>query len=190
MRLSIREMTLVSLFTAMAIAAAILLRFGGAAVVPYSLLPFVAVLAGALLGPRLAALSMIVYLLLGLVGVPVFAKPPYGGLTYVFQPTFGFTIGFIGGAYMVGKILAVWKEPSRFKYFIASVAGLAVIYAVGLPYLYVVLNFYLGKAVSIMGVLEAGFFPFILFDLGKAALAALVARQVARQVRLAITTGR
>lgn len=190
MRLSIREMTLVSLFTALAVAASVVLRFGGAAMVPYSLLPFVVLMAGALLGGRLGALSMTVYLLLGLVGIPVFAKPPYGGLTYVLQPTFGFTLGYIGGAYIVGKVLAVWKEPSWLRYFIASVAGLAVLYAIGLPYLYIILNFYLGKAVPIMGVLNAGFFPFILFDLGKAALAAFIARPVARQVRLATTAGR
>lgn len=190
MRLTIREMALVSLFTALAVAASIILRFGGVAMVPYSLLPFVVMLAGALIGGRLAALSMVIYLLLGLVGVPVFAKPPYGGLTYIFQPTFGFTIGYIGGAYVVGKIIASWKELTWLKYFIASVAGLAVIYAVGLPYLYLILNFYLGKAVSVMGVLKAGFFPFILFDLGKSAVVALVARPVARQVRLSETPGR
>jgi len=185
MRLTIREMTLVSLFTALAVAASLILRFGGAAVVPYSLLPFVVILAGALLGDRLGALSMTVYLLLGLVGVPVFAKPPYGGLTYVFQPTFGFALGYIAGAYVIGKILASRPETSLFRYFIAALAGLAVMYAVGLPYLYVVLNFYLGKAVSVMGVLKIGFLPFVLFDLGKALVAAFVARAVAGQVRIA-----
>lgn len=190
MRLTVREMALVSLFTALAIAAALIMRFSSAAMVPYSLLPLVAMLAGSLLGSRLAALSMTIYLLLGLVGVPVFAKPPYGGLTYVLQPTFGFTLGFIGGAYVVGKILAACKEPSWLQYFLVSVVGLVVIYAVGLPYLYMVLNLYLGKGVPVMRVLEIGFFPYILFDLGKAAVAALIARPVARQVRLAVTAER
>lgn len=185
MRLTIREMSLVSLFTALAVAAAMVLRFGGLAVVPYSLLPLVVLLAGALLGGRLGALSMTVYLLLGLMGIPVFAKPPYGGLTYVLQPTFGFTLGYIGAAFVVGKVLAVWKESSWLRYFIASVAGLAALYMIGLPYLYLILNSYLGKAVPVMGVLKAGFFPFIMFDLVKAALVALIARPVARQVLLA-----
>ncbi len=190
MRLTIREMTLISLFTALAIAAAAILRFGGPAVVPYSLLPLVFMLAGSLLGGRLAAFSMVVYLLLGLVGLPVFAKPPYGGLTYVFQPSFGFTLGYIGGAYVIGKILAVWKQPSLLQYYIASLAGLVVLYAMGLPYLYIVLNFYLGKGISVIGVLKAGFLPFIVFDLGKVLIAGFIARAVARQVRLAITTER
>lgn len=190
MRLTVREMSLVSLFTALAIAAALIMRFSSAAMVPYSLLPLVAMLAGSLLGGRLAALSMTVYLLLGLVGIPVFAKAPFGGFTYIFQPTFGFLLGFIAGAYVIGKVLAIWKEPSLPHYFAAAIAGLAVMYLIGLPYLYMILNLYLGKGVPVMGVLKIGFFPYILIDLGKAAVAALIARPVARQVRLAVTAER
>lgn len=189
MRLTIRDMTLVSLFTALAVAAAVSLRFVSPALVPFSLLPLVVMLAGSLLGPRLAALSMVIYLLMGLMGVPVFQKQPFGGFTYIFQPTFGFTLGFIAGAYIIGKILARRDKPSFLHYFIASAVGLAMIYAVGLPYFYLMLNYYVGKAISVTAALKL-FSPYVIFDLGKALVAALIARPVARQVRLALAPDR
>ncbi|KNZ68863.1 BioY protein [Thermincola ferriacetica] len=185
MRLTIRDMAFVSLFTALAVSAALVLRFGGEAVVPFSLLPLVVMLAGSLLGARLGALSMIVYILLGLVGVPVFAKPPYGGLTYILQPSFGFLPGFVAAAYVIGRILERKEQKSFLSYFLASVVGIVVIYIIGIPYLYIILNFYLGKAVSVMQALKIGFLPFILFDLAKAVVTALIARPVAEQVRTA-----
>ena len=52
-------------------------------------------LAGGVLNRRAAVLSILAYILLGLVGIPVFASPPYGGPGYFLLPTFGFLLGFI-----------------------------------------------------------------------------------------------
>ncbi|MCL6634835.1 MAG: biotin transporter BioY [Peptococcaceae bacterium] len=180
-RFSARDITLTALFAALAVVAAMLIRYAGA-IVPFSLLPFVAMLAGGLLGPRLGALSMIVYILLGLIGVPVFARPPFGGPAYVLQPTFGFLLGFAGGAYVTGALLKNREEGGITRYFLSMAAGLAVIYLIGLPYLYIILNFYLGKATSVAQVLAIGFTPFIALDLVKAAVAAVLARAVYRRL--------
>jgi len=180
-RFSARDITMAAVFAALAVAAAMLVRYGGA-VVPFSLLPFVAMLAGGILGARLGALSMIVYLLLGLTGVPVFARPPFGGPAYVLQPTFGFLIGYIATAYVTGMLLKN-REPSGFlRYFFSMAAGVVFCYLAGLPYLYVILTFYLGKTLSVMQVIAIGFTPFIVLDLAKAAVAAVLARAVYRRL--------
>lgn len=184
MKLSTRDIILGAMFAALAVVAAVLFRFMPG-VVPFSLVPFVAVLAGGMLGAKMGAISMLVYVLMGLVGLPVFEKPPFGGPSYVLQPTFGFLLGFIAGAYVTGKFIPRDGNAGFIRYFVASVAGVAVIYIVGLPYLYMLLNFYLGKTVSAIQVIKIGFLPFIGFDLLKAALASGLARAVSRRVKAA-----
>ena len=187
MKLTIREMILAALFAALAMVAAVLFRFG-APVVPFSLVPFVMVLSGALLGARAGALAMLVYVLLGLTGLPVFEKPPFGGPAYVLQPTFGFLAGYIAGAYVTGALLPKKKEPGVIRYFLAMAGGLTALYLFGLPYLYLILNFYLGKTFSAWQVIKIGFLPFIGFDLLKAAAATALTRAVSR--RLAAPRGK
>lgn len=88
MKLTTQEITRVAFFSALLCLTSFFVRFGGEAV-PFSLLPLMVLLTGAVLGSRLGALSVTIYVLLGLVGLPVFAQPPYGGLTYLLQPSFG-----------------------------------------------------------------------------------------------------
>jgi len=187
MKLTIREMILAALFATLAMVAAALFRFG-APVVPFSLVPFVVMLSGALLGARAGALAMLVYVLLGLIGLPVFEKPPFGGPAYVLQPTFGFLVGYIAGAYVTGALLPKKGQPGAVRYFLAMAGGLAALYLFGLPYLYLILNFYLGKTFSVWQVVKIGFLPFIGLDLLKAAAAAVLAGAVSR--RLAVLRGK
>jgi len=177
MRFSARDTAYAAIFAALAVVAAVLVR-PGVQLVPFSLLPFVAMLAGAMLGSRLGAISMIIYILLGLAGLPVFARPPYGGLTYVFQPTFGFLLGFAGGAYVIGFTVERGRRPSLARYLVACLAGLVVIYAAGLAYLWAILNLYLGKPATVPGLL-GGMLPLMGLDLVKALVAASLARAVA-----------
>lgn len=180
-KFSARDITLTAVFAALAVVAAMLVRYAGS-IVPFSLMPLMAMLAGGVLGPRLGALSMVVYILLGLIGVPVFATPPFGGPAYVLQPTFGFLPGFAGSAYVIGMLLRNRKESGFFRYFLSMTAGIVVYYLVGLPYLYAILTFYLGKTVSVAQVLTIGFTPFIVLDLVKAVLAAVLARAIYRRL--------
>lgn len=183
MKFSARDIILGAMFASLAVVSALLLRFLGSAIVPFSLVPFVALLAGAMLGGRLGAMSILVYVLMGLVGLPVFEKPPYGGPAYVLQPTFGFLLGFILAAYVTGKLIPAGGDAGLFRYIAASLVGVAVFYLVGLPYLYLILNLYLGKALSAMAVIKIGFIPFVGADIVKAALASGLARAVARRLR-------
>ncbi len=178
---STRDITMTAVFAALAVVAAMLVRYGGS-IVPFSLLPFVAMLAGGVLGARLGSLSMIVYILLGLVGVPVFATPPFGGPAYVLKPTFGMLLGFVASSYVIGTLLKNREDSGFTRYFLSMAAGIVVYYLIGLPYLYVILKFYLGQAVSVVKVLYIGFIPFIALDLVKAAAAAAMARALYRRL--------
>lgn len=87
-------------------------------------------------------MSALVYVALGLLGVPIFTEG--GGLGYVFKPTFGYLISFALAAYVTGKIAHAAKEPSYARLALAAAAGLAVSYAIGVAYLYCITNFVLG----------------------------------------------
>ncbi len=114
-------------------------------------------MAGILLGRRYGALSQLVYVVLGLVGLPVFTNG--GGFGYVFQPSFGFLLGLIPCAWVIGYLSrkrnsALWLAASCF-------AGLAVLYLVGIPYMALILNVYLGKGLGLRAILMAGMIPFL-----------------------------
>lgn len=176
--LSIKDITYTSLFVALTIISAVIVRLGtGTMIVPFSLLPMLATLSGMILGPKLGAISMSIYVILGLLGLPVFSSPPYGGFAYILKPTFGFLLGFIFSSWITGKILESRKKYFKY-YFIASLIGIGIIYLVGLPYLYIILNFYLGKSTDINGVIRLGFLPFIIPDIIKSIFSSILARAV------------
>ncbi|WLR57179.1 biotin transporter BioY [Mesobacillus subterraneus] len=107
--------------------------------VPITLQTFFAILAGAVLGSRLGAISMVVYTLVGLVGVPVFAQFGAGFGTLV-SPTFGFILSFIVTAYAVGKI--VEKKRTVVTFIIASLVGLVINYFIGTNWMYFAYKFW------------------------------------------------
>lgn len=186
MKISTKDITLVALFAALACITGVALKLGGEAIVPFSALPLVVMLAGALLGSFRGALAMLVYLLIGLVGLPVFSKG--GGPAYIFQPSFGFLIGFVVAAFVVGKMLEIKDNPPFWYYYLAMVAGLLAIYLVGLPYLYLIVNFYLGAKTTVLAMIfqaKSGFPIAILFlfDLVKAVLAVAIAKPVTQQLK-------
>src|SRR5690606_41849153 len=102
MKISTKEMVLTSLFTALTAVGAFLSIPVGS--VPITLQSLFVVLSGLLLGPKLGALSQLIYVLLGLSGVRIFAGFS-GGPQTVFTPSFGFLIGFIFAAFIVGRIV-------------------------------------------------------------------------------------
>jgi biotin transport system substrate-specific component len=130
------DLTLAGMFVAlMAVGANItsfvpFLVIGG---VPITLQTFFAILAGAILGSRIGAISMTVYALVGLVGVPVFAR--FGaGFSSIFSPTFGFILSYILTAYITGKIIQ--KHKGIKAYVIAALAGMVFNYVAGTNWMY------------------------------------------------------
>ncbi|NLV16820.1 MAG: biotin transporter BioY [Syntrophomonadaceae bacterium] len=178
-----RELAYAAMFTAVIAASAILTRIIPVAVVPFSLQSLLVFLAGGLLNKRTAALSMVAYVLLGLIGIPVFASPPYGGLGYLLVPSFGFLLGFILTAWLVAWCLERWGNTVM-AHVVSVALGIGAMYLVGLPYIYGVLNFYLGQAVDVAYIVKIGFIPFIGFDLLKAGVAAGISFQVRKRMLL------
>ncbi len=110
-----------------------------------------------LLGAKYGALSQFVYVALGLVGLPIFTAG--GGFGYLLYPTCGFLIGLIPAAWVIGKLTGGSRSIKRIVP--ACLANLAVLYLVGLPYMAVVLNVYMGKGLSTWSILMAGMIPYL-----------------------------
>lgn len=106
-----------------------------------------AVLAGLLLGPRDGFISVLVYLLLGLFGLPIYAHG--GGPYYVLKPTYGFLIGFASAALVTGLLLNMFKKKTRVTYFIAAELGMLTYYVWGLLYFYIMTNFLIADTAPI-----------------------------------------
>ena len=132
-------------------------------------------MAGILLGAGYGALSQLVYVLIGLVGVPIFALG--GGFSYVLQPTFGC---LIPSAFVIGKLA---KRPLTFwRTALAMLAGLAVLYAVGVPYLALIANAYLGKGLTFWQVLKNGMLIYLPGDLLKIAFGSFLCVAITRRL--------
>lgn len=157
MKFKTRELVLVALFAALtAVGAFIKIPIP---YVPFSMQYFFCAFSGILLGARLGALSQLLYVAVGLTGIPIFTQG--GGPAYIFQTTFGYLIGFIVGAYFIGKIMERVKNISFIKNYLAILAGMFFVYLFGLIHLYVIMNFYLGNVKSISWVFIHGCAAFI-----------------------------
>ena len=141
----------------------------------FTLQVFFTAMAGILLGPRCGAASQGLYVLLGLIGLPVFTGG--GGPMYVVQPTFGFLLGLIPMAAVTGRLARPGAGFRRLL--LASAAGLAVLYAVGLPYLYLVMKLYLRAPWTVGQTVVSGMAVFLPWDAVKLAAAGLLGVRLA-----------
>ena len=140
-----KDMVLCSLFVAL-IAAGAFLKIP-VPVVPFTLQYLFTMLAGLLLGGRKGCFSVCVYLLLGLAGLPIFAQG--GGIGYIFQPSFGYIIGFAVGAFVTGTIANRVPRPGYGRLLAADFMGLAIVYLFGMVYYYLISRFYLKDPIGI-----------------------------------------
>ncbi|WP_121661998.1 biotin transporter BioY [Metabacillus litoralis] len=131
--------------------------------VPFTLQVLFVFLAGSLLGSKKGFQSQLIYVAIGLAGLPVFTQG--GGIGYVLQPTFGYLIGFMAGAYVVGATVERVSNPKILHFIIANFAGLAVVYFFGVIYLYIALNTWMGIESSFAHAVMIGFVYSIAGDL-------------------------
>lgn len=138
--------------------------------VPFTFQTLVVLLVGASLGSVRGALSMALYAVLGVVGLPVFAPLKDGshavGLQAVLGATFGFVIGFIAAAYVVGLLAERNWSSHVVKMFVTYAVGSLVIYAFGIPVLAAVATG--GNVAIAAGIMT----PFLIWDAVKAIAAA------------------
>jgi biotin transport system substrate-specific component len=173
--ISLRGMIYASLFGAVTAAGAYL-------IIPFPLVPITLQtlflnLAAALLGGRLGALSQVVYILLGIIGLPVFAGGK-GGIGVLFGPTGGYLIGFVVAAFVIGKLIEI-KERAGFVWMACSmVVGLIVIYLFGVTQLSFVAKLTLKKAITV------GVLPFLIGDALKIIVATLITLKLRDKIKL------
>lgn len=142
--------------------------------IPVSLATFVVCLSAYLLGPKLGTLSCVVYLLLGLAGLPVFSGYS-AGVAKLTGPTGGYLIGYLFLAFISGTFIrkssyaAGWSAAGM-------IIGSAVMYLLGTAW-YVVL-----MKCSAAAALAVCVQPFLIFDLLKIALAVFIGQKVRRQL--------
>lgn len=169
-----RMMVLSGMFTALtAIGAFIRIPLP---VIPIVLQVFFVLMAGMILGPKWGMVSQLTYVVIGLIGIPIFTAG--GGFNYVLQPTFGYLIGFIPAAFVVGLLAKRQKKKSFWSLFLAALAGIFVYSLIGVPYLAMIYHLVLGKTNAAWLAISTGFLITLPGDILKAAAAALLSSKL------------
>ena len=137
--------------------------------VPATMQTFVVLFLGMILGYRLAAATVILYLFEGSIGLPVFAKG--GGFSYLMGPTGGYLIGFILTAFFAGMIKIKNDSIVIFVYLLFSVS---IAYIFGL----LVLWNYMGLDKNFNEVFLVGAQPFLLIEIYKILILTVLAKQL------------
>lgn len=147
--------------------------------IPFTLQLFFTYLSGFLISAKSATFSQVLYVVIGLVGLPIFAGGK-GGVSVVFSPTFGYILAFPLAAFITGTELT--DKPNLLLMLLKCLVALIVVYTVGVTYLHFYFNFILQKTMSLTASLQAGVIPFIIPDLIKCCLAAFIGLTIKERV--------
>jgi biotin transport system substrate-specific component len=136
--------------------------------VPFTIQPMIVLIGAAALGSRLGALSQILYLTLGIAGLPVFAFSPElpQGVARLFGPTGGYLMAYPIAAFVTGLLAERGFDRRYLTSIIAMSVGLAVIFAGGVMWI--------ARATGIETALATGLYPFVVVDVVKVVAAGLV----------------
>ncbi|MGM0395621.1 MAG: biotin transporter BioY [Bacillota bacterium] len=175
MKITARELTMISLFSALtAIGAFVSIPLGP---VPITLQTLFVLLAGFLLTPRAAAMSQIVYIGIGLAGVPIFSGFT-GGLQTILKPSFGFLVGFVAAS-IVASIIS--KEHRTIPgFFLAGITATFVMYLLGIPYMAFILNYVMDSGLSLKAILNLGLLLFLPGDALKLVVAVYLGNRISK----------
>lgn len=170
----LRSMIMTGLFAAfIAISSQFYIPIGP---VPHTLQIFFVLLAGVVLGARWGLTSVLVWIALGVFGLPVFAQGK-AGLAVLAGPTGGFLLGFALCAWLVGWFTERGK-PGVMPMLGIMLLGLAVVYALGLAGFMASFALYLQKPMSVDKAFALSVLPFLPFDILKTAGAAYIGARV------------
>jgi biotin transport system substrate-specific component len=135
--------------------------------VPYTLQNFGVLVVGGALGFRRGGIAALLYVALGLVGLPFFAESK-GGLAVIWGATGGYLIGFVLAAALVGRLAELGWDRRIGGAIGETTLGTLVIYLIGVPWLAV------STGMSLSQAIETGFLPFVVVDTVKLLAAAAV----------------
>jgi biotin transport system substrate-specific component len=149
--------------------------------VPFTLTPMIVLLGGAALGSRLGMASQVLYLLLGIAGMPVFAPSPLlpQGMLRLLGPTGGYLMSYPFAAFLAGVLAERGFDRRYLTSVLAMFAGLAVIFTFGVAWL---AWFARPAAAGLEAALRTGLYPFLPADIVKVCIAAAVMPGVWRLV--------
>ena len=143
--------------------------------VPFTFQPMIVLLGAMALGSRLGAASQVLYLMLGVLGVPVFAASPLPqGIARLIGPTGGYLMAYPAAAFVAGWLAERGLDRRYLTSVAAMACGLAIVFASGVSWLALYVNAGRGMGAA----LAAGLYPFIIKDLVKLLLAAAVMPRV------------
>ncbi|MBN2008641.1 biotin transporter BioY [candidate division KSB1 bacterium] len=173
-QINVRYIILVALFAALtAIGAFIKLPIPH---VPVTLQTLIVLLSGSLLGWRLGGLSQLVYLAVGLAGIPVFTNG--GGPGYVMQPTFGYLASYPLVAVTVGALLRyVIRKSGNMDYFkilLVQCIGIIPMFIIGVSWLFVSIHYFLETPFTIKQAIWSGCIIFLPIEFIKVLIASYI----------------
>lgn len=173
-RTPVKDMAFVAMFSALiAVCSIISIPIGE---VPVTLQTFGVCLAAAMLGYRRGTLSVFIYILLGAVGVPVFAGMK-GGFGVLAGPTGGYIIGFLLTALIIGVAADKWQRKAL-PLTLAMIAGVLACYTLGTAWFMIVTKMHLIESLLLCVV------PFLLPDAVKIAAAVILSNRLSKVVKL------
>ncbi|MFO7888732.1 MAG: biotin transporter BioY [bacterium] len=144
--------------------------------VPFSLQTLFVYFSGLLLGAQRSFLSQMLFLLMGLAGIPVFIRG--GGPAYVLQPSFGYLAAFPLSAYVCGKISHDLNNHNFFKLLIACGSGSLIILGLGSLYLYLNFNYIIDTSIGFRKTLITGFLVFLPAETVKCFITVWITRKI------------
>ena len=161
--MSIKSITKIAIFSAiLSIVGPIVIPIG---IVPITLTSLIIFILSAVLRPQEASLAVLLYIVLGLIGLPVFSGY-LAGISVVAGPTGGYIVGFLVSSIIISLINK--KNKSILKYLISFIIGTIVIYMFG------VINLSFILKMNITTVFITGILPFIIPDILKIILASFI----------------
>ena len=151
--------------------------------VPLTLQLVFVILSGLLLGPKNGLASQLIYIFMGLIGLPIFAYG--GGIGYIFNPTFGYLLGFATTSYVVGKMneKLLISNQNFLRLLIICLVGTISCYAIGIPYLYLILRFITHKPAFFSALLLKGFIIFIPADILKIFIVSFLVKEINMRIK-------
>ena len=138
--------------------------------VPMTMQTFVVLFLGMSLGYKIALATVVLYLLEGIIGIPVFSNSPERGvgLVYFTGPTMGYLIGFLSACFLASYIK---NDDNYFKILIKLTLSVSSIYILGILWLGTVIGW--DKP-----ILELGVMPFLLAEIFKIALLTVLTKKI------------
>ena len=126
---------------------------------PVTLQTFFVLLTALVLPFKASILTILTYIVLGLIGLPIFSGG--GGLGYVLMPNFGFIVGFLLATVIIGAITEKLKYRNFWQCIVISLLGIAVIYIIGILYFAFITNVYNNNDYSAIWFIQTVFLPFL-----------------------------